>query len=106
MFSQVCLVVLSRTRREGEKTALMTVRKVGHSAEITVADNGPGIPAAFREKVLQRFFRLEASRTTPGNGLGLSAVAAIATLHGARLVLNDNQPGLRCVLHFRLGGEN
>jgi signal transduction histidine kinase len=67
-----------------------------------VADNGPGIPPACRDKVLQRFYRLEASRTTPGNGLGLSAVVAIATLHGAPLVLEDNQPGLRCVLHFCL----
>ncbi len=67
-----------------------------------IADNGPGIPAAYREKVLQRFYRLEASRTTPGNGLGLSVVRAIATLHHAGLVLEDNKPGLRCVLHFRL----
>ena len=71
-----------------------------------VADNGPGIPIACHEKVLQRFYRLEASRTTPGNGLGLSAVVAIATLHGASLILEDNQPGLRCVLHFRLDSEN
>jgi signal transduction histidine kinase len=70
-----------------------------------VADNGPGIPAAYHEKVLQRFYRLEASRTMPGNGLGLSAVVAIATLHGAPLVLEDNQPGLRCVLDFRPDGD-
>lgn len=67
-----------------------------------IADNGPGIPAEYREKVVQRFYRLEASRTTPGNGLGLSVVRAIATLHHAGLVLEDNKPGLRCVLHFRL----
>lgn len=70
-----------------------------------VADNGPGIPAECRENVLQRFYRLETSRTTPGNGLGLSVVVAIATLHGAPLVLDDNQPGLRCVLHFRPDGD-
>ena len=68
-----------------------------------VADTGPGIPAAFRKKVLQRFYRLEGSRTTPGSGLGLSLVNAVAVLHGASLDLQDNEPGLRCVLHF--GGQ-
>lgn len=65
-----------------------------------VADNGSGIPPAYREKVLQRFYRLEASRTTAGDGLGLSVVSAIAALHDARVVLDDNKPGLRCLLNF------
>jgi signal transduction histidine kinase len=65
-----------------------------------IADTGPGIPAAFRQKVLQRFYRLEGNRTPPGSGLGLSLVNAIAFLHGASLSLQDNEPGLRCVLHF------
>lgn len=69
-----------------------------------VADTGAGIPVAYRDKVLQRFFRLEASRTTPGNGLGLSLVNAIATLHGAGLTLADNQPGLRCQVDFSRPG--
>lgn len=63
---------------------------------LVVADNGPGIPAGAREKVFQRFFRMEESRTTPGNGLGLSMVAAVAKLHGITISLEDNQPGL-CV---------
>ena len=67
---------------------------------IVVADNGPGIPAEFRRKVLQRFYRLEASRTTPGNGLGLSLVAAVAILHEATIDLEDNEPGLRCGVRF------
>jgi signal transduction histidine kinase len=67
---------------------------------VVVADTGPGIPIAFRRKVLQRFYRLEASRTTPGNGLGLSLVAAVATLHEAGLELQDNEPGLRCIIRF------
>lgn len=67
---------------------------------IVVGDDGPGIPAAFRTRVLQRFYRLENSRTTPGQGLGLSLVQAIADLHDAKLVLEDNEPGLRCVLQF------
>jgi signal transduction histidine kinase len=67
---------------------------------LTVADRGPGIPADLRGKVLQRFFRLEASRSTPGSGLGLSLVAAVAKLHGAGLSLEDNEPGLRVTLAF------
>ena len=66
-----------------------------------VADRGPGIPAADREHVLERFVRLDSSRTTPGNGLGLSLVAAIARLHNAVLSLDDNRPGLKVTLQFR-----
>jgi len=65
---------------------------------LVVADNGPGIAMAEREKVLERFYRVDSSRTTPGAGLGLSLVAAVAELHQARLVLDDNQPGLRVEL--------
>lgn len=65
-----------------------------------VADNGPGIPAEARPKVLQRFYRLESSRSTPGSGLGLSLVAAVAELHDAALDLGDNRPGLRVTLRF------
>lgn len=67
---------------------------------IAVADSGPGIPADQRSRVLERFVRLDATRTTPGNGLGLSLVSAVARLHGATLSLEDNQPGLRLVLRF------
>jgi signal transduction histidine kinase len=69
---------------------------------VTVADTGPGIPEAERERVLERFVRLEADRSTPGNGLGLSLVGAVAKLHGARLSLADNRPGLQ--VHLDLGG--
>lgn len=69
-------------------------------AVLTVSDNGPGIPAAEYENVLRRFYRLEKSRTTPGSGLGLALVKAIADLHGARLELTDNAPGLRVSLHL------
>jgi signal transduction histidine kinase len=66
-----------------------------------VADNGPGIPAPARQQVTQRFYRVQSSRSTPGSGLGLSLVAAIAELHGAALALHDNHPGLRVTLTFR-----
>lgn len=69
-------------------------------AVVTVADNGPGIPEALRDKALQRFVRLDASRTQPGNGLGLSLAKAVAEQHGALLRLEDNHPGLRVSLMF------
>ncbi len=66
--------------------------------ELAVADDGPGIPHEEREKVFQRFYRIDASRSTPGAGLGLSLVAAVAELHHADIRLEDNRPGLRVVL--------
>jgi len=78
----------------------VSLSSTGIQTELTVADNGPGIAEAYRQKVFQRFYRLEQSRTTPGNGLGLSIVAAIADLHGGTLVLSDNNPGLKVVLTF------
>jgi signal transduction histidine kinase len=69
---------------------------------LSVADRGPGIPIEERKHVLQRFYRLEGSRNSPGNGLGLSLVAAVASLHGARVEMADNSPGLRIELHFPL----
>jgi signal transduction histidine kinase len=65
-----------------------------------IRDDGPGIPAGVRAKVFQRFYRLEASRTTPGSGLGLALVAAVAELHRIRLELADNNPGLSVSLSF------
>lgn len=82
------------------RLALRAVGPLG-GPELMVADRGPGIPAADRSRVLERFVRLDASRTTPGNGLGLSLVAAIVRLHGARLELEDNEPGLRIAIRFR-----
>ena len=70
---------------------------------ITVADSGPGIASDQHDKVLERFVRLDKTRHSPGNGLGLSLVNAVAKLHGAALVLEDNKPGLRVVLDF--GGQ-
>jgi signal transduction histidine kinase len=62
---------------------------------LEVADDGPGIPAEERPRVLRRFYRLDRSRGTPGSGLGLALVAAVARLHGAVPVLSDAEPGLR-----------
>lgn len=68
--------------------------------EIAVGDRGPGIPAADRERVLERFVRLEASRSRPGSGLGLSLAAAVARLHGGTLRVEDNAPGLKVTLRL------
>jgi signal transduction histidine kinase len=68
------------------------------SAEISVSDNGPGISAAERGKVVERFYRGDASRGTPGVGLGLSLVDAVAKLHGSMLEFQDQAPGLRVIL--------
>jgi len=65
-----------------------------------VADTGPGIPAEHRQAVLKRFHRLENSRSTPGSGLGLSLVSAVARMHQAELELSDNAPGLAVCLSF------
>ena len=73
---------------------------------LRVADNGPGIPENERQAVLRRFYRLERSRTTPGSGLGLSLVAAIAELHRAELSLEDNHPGLSVVVQFHTATDS
>lgn len=73
-------------------------RREGNLIKLIVADRGPGIPEADRNRAIERFVRLESSRTRPGSGLGLSLVAAVARLHSGSLILEDNAPGLRAVL--------
>ena len=70
------------------------------SVSLVVEDSGPGIPATDRNRVVERFYRLDASRSAPGNGLGLSIVSSIASLHGGSLLLEDAAPGLRASLVF------
>jgi signal transduction histidine kinase len=81
------------------------IERAASGAVIAVADDGPGIPEKDRKRVLQRFVRLDATRSTPGNGLGLSLVEAVAKLHGAELALSDNRPGLKVSLAFRASLE-
>lgn len=78
----------------------LSAQAVGGAVEITVADDGPGIPPQDRARATERFFRGEAARSTPGSGLGLALVQAVAMLHGGVLRLEDNAPGLRAVLHL------
>jgi signal transduction histidine kinase len=80
--------------------AVISVAQDANGASLSVADNGPGIPAAKRTAILDRFVRLEAAAGKEGFGLGLSFVSAVAEWHGARLVLTDNKPGLSAALFF------
>jgi signal transduction histidine kinase len=79
---------------------MVAVTDGAFGAVVAVSDHGPGIPADERKNVLKRFYRLEHSRKSPGNGLGLSLVAAVANLHGAEIEMADNAPGLRVELQF------
>jgi signal transduction histidine kinase len=78
----------------------VTIESADGEPVISIADDGPGIPADEREHVFKRFYRLEQSRYTSGHGLGLSLVAAVARLHGARIEVLDNAPGVQFKLRF------
>jgi signal transduction histidine kinase len=76
----------------------------GDRIRLSVSDRGPGVSAGDRERVVQRFVRLEQSRSEPGSGLGLSLASAVAHLHGGELRLEDNGPGLKATLDLPRGG--
>jgi signal transduction histidine kinase len=78
----------------------VTIESAEGEGVISIADDGPGIPSCERDHVFKRFYRLEQSRYTPGHGLGLSLVAAVARLHGARIEMGDNAPGVQFKLRF------
>ncbi|MBI4048106.1 MAG: HAMP domain-containing histidine kinase, partial [Devosia nanyangense] len=78
----------------------LAVADADGSPRIVVSDDGPGIPDGDKLRVFDRLYRVEKSRTTPGNGLGLSLVKAVSDLHGATITLADNQPGLRIQMAF------
>ncbi|MBB6094548.1 signal transduction histidine kinase [Povalibacter uvarum] len=81
----------------------VAVETTSNEVNLTVADNGPGVPAAEREHILQPFVRLERDRTQTGSGLGLSLVAAVMRLHRGTVELSDNAPGLRVACRFQKG---
>ena len=83
---------------QGGSTVSLSLRRTGAGFEIEVADDGPGIPESEHEKVFDRFYRLDRSRSTAGSGLGLALVKAIAGLHGLAIRLEDRKPGLAVVL--------
>ncbi len=80
------------------------VERLARGAVVSVRDDGPGVPPAERERVFDRFYRLERSRSTPGSGLGLALVAAVARLHGAVVSLADAAPGLDVRVAFDVRG--
>ncbi len=88
------------------KTPEIVVRALNEDDRIllTVADHGPGIPEADRGRAVERFVRLEQSRSQPGSGLGLSLAAAVARLHGGEFSLEDNHPGLKSIIALPRGG--
>src|SRR5262249_16308222 len=75
-------------------TVAVRARQARDTVALVVQDNGPGIPPEERARVLERFYRLDRSRSTPGHGLGLAIVAAITALHGGTVSLEDAAPGL------------
>jgi signal transduction histidine kinase len=101
LFDAICNLVdnaIKHGRHAGE--VRVEVAHAERGCFVSVADDGPGIPAAERSNVLKHFYRLERSRSTPGNGLGLSVVDAVARLHGADMEMFDNSPGLRLRMRF------
>jgi signal transduction histidine kinase len=86
--------------RDKGEVVVEVVHHEGFGAILSVIDNGPGIPVDERANVFKRFYRLQPSRGTPGNGLGLSVVAAVARLHGADIKMFDNMPGLKLQVRF------
>ena len=84
----------------GTRIGIRLSRGHGGVVRLVVEDDGPGVDAGDLPRLVHRFYRGERSRTTPGNGLGLSLVAAVAELHGAALHLEDAAPGLRATLRF------
>jgi signal transduction histidine kinase len=82
----------------GSSQVVVKAASEGERILLAVEDRGPGIPPADRSRVVERFVRLEQSRSEPGLGLGLSLASAVARLHGGELRLEDNAPGLRAVL--------
>lgn len=79
-------------------TIRIGLRRNGATIELSITDDGPGVPLLERDKVFQRMYRLDRSRSTPGNGLGLSLVRAVALLHDGSCTLEDNRPGVRVLL--------
>jgi signal transduction histidine kinase len=103
LIAQALSNLVDNALKYGQKNgeiSIAVVRRADGVIEVAVADDGPGISDAEKPRVTERFYRGDTSRGTPGIGLGLSLVAAVARLHGGSLVLGDNHPGLRATLIF------
>ena len=104
LLTQACANLIENAIKYSNAGGKVTISGEQSDTQTTlvVADHGVGIPEAYREKVLEKFYRMEAARSSEGKGLGLSLVAAIARIHGATLTLEDNDPGLRVVMVFKM----
>jgi len=101
LFDAISNIVDNAIKHGGDRGEVsIAVARSADGPVLSISDRGPGIPIEERNHVLRRFYRLERSRNRPGNGLGLSLVAAVANLHNAHIVMADNTPGLRMELHF------
>ncbi|HEX3886352.1 MAG TPA: ATP-binding protein [Phenylobacterium sp.] len=102
LLTQMLVNLVENALRHAGPGARITVKvgRLGRAAALSVADDGPGVPDAERERLFDRFYRLERSRSTPGSGLGLALVAAVAKLHGAEVSLLPAQPGLEVRVSF------
>jgi signal transduction histidine kinase len=106
LFQTMANLIDNAVKYGGGERIIVEVTSEAAAATVSITDFGPGIPVGERDHVLERFVRLDTSRTTPGSGLGLSLVAAIARQHGATLELTEarpghERPGLKVVLRFR-----
>ncbi len=106
LIAQAVINLLDNAQRHTPRGThiVLGMEAAGASVLVSVADDGPGVPAQDRALITRRFTRLEASRTTPGHGLGLNLVSAIIAMHGGTVAIDDQQPGLRVTLTLpRLG---
>src|SRR6476661_1687765 len=102
LISEMLANLIDNAIRHTPEGAHIEVSLVNHGSQLVarVADDGPGVPQSEYERIFRRFYRLERSIRTPGTGLGLSLVAAVAELHGMEFCASDNAPGLRMTITF------
>jgi signal transduction histidine kinase len=100
LIAQALINLLDNAQTHTPRGTHITIAATGDAAHVRlgVADNGPGVVPEDRERITRRFARLDSSRATPGHGLGLNLVVAVAHVHGGDVVIDDNQPGLRVTL--------
>jgi len=100
LIAQALVNLLDNAQHHTPPGTRITVAAAGEAANVrlTVADNGPGVAPGDRDRITRRFARLDSSRATPGHGLGLNLVVAVAQVHGGAVTIEDNQPGLRVTM--------
>jgi signal transduction histidine kinase len=102
LLAQLIANLIDNSIRHTPRGSRIVVRSVidESGSRLIVADDGPGVPASERARIFERFYRVDSARATPGDGLGLSLVAVIAGLHGAKVFALDNEPGLKVVFEL------